>query len=222
MRKTSRVPRLVGPIRVGLANLLQDEILSGRIAPGSRIQQLDLARRLKLSQSAVREALQELEHRGLLRKRGRSWEVTRLSDGELVDHFQVRALLEPFACRLAAFHWTEEATRRLEDCVSRMEEAARLADYAMHWAADVDYHLTIWEVQPNRCLEQLLKTVSLPVFANGLLRHAAIPPESYRRSLRWHLLLLRLLRVRDGIAAERAARRAVREFLALNLKDFGG
>ena len=208
------------PVRVSLANLLQEEILSGRLPPGTRVHQLELSQRLGLSQSAVREALQELELRGLLRKVKRSWMVTRLGPEELVEFFQVRALLEPFAFRLAAHDWNEEATRELQACLERMKAASETSDYSIHWAADVDYHQIVWRVQPNRCLERLLRMVCLPIFANGLLRGRPVPSGSYRRSLRWHALLLRLLRARDGVAAERAARRAVREFLNLNLRDF--
>ncbi|MGC8793729.1 MAG: GntR family transcriptional regulator [Bryobacteraceae bacterium] len=220
MKKISAAATRRPPARLRLAKLLEEEILSGRIKPGTRLQQLVLAQRLKISQSAVREALQELEYRGLLRKVGRSWWVTRLEEDELVEYFQVRALLEPYAYRLAASHWSEEATRRLQSCIERMELAAQMSDYSIHWAADVEFHQTVWDAQPNRCLRQLLRMVCLPIFANGLLRHAQIPASSYRRSLRWHQLLLRMLRTGEGAATERAARRAVREFLHLNLKDF--
>jgi Transcriptional regulators len=219
-----RLPKTLdrsAPIRIGAANLLQEAILSGQVKPGQEIPQLPLAKRLGLSQSSVREALQELEYRGVIRKRGRNWIVTELSEGELAGLYEVRALLEPYACRLAAMLWTDAGTAQLEECMRRMRNAAARRNYRDHWNADIEFHQTIWRVQPNRSLERQLNLVCMPIFAHGVLQHAAIPASSYQRSLRWHALILDLLRQRDAAGVEQAVRRIVRGFHRLNLKDFG-
>ena len=208
------------PIRIGAANLIQGAILEGQVLPGQEIPQLPLAKRLGLSQSSIREALQELEYRGMIQKSGRSWKVTQLSEDEMADLYQVRALLEPHACSLAAAHWNHDAGVKLEDCLKRMAKAARQRNYREHWSADIDFHQTIWRVQPNRFLERQLHMVCMPIFAHGLLHHTTIPESSYRRSIQWHSLIVELLRTRDAARVTRVVSRIVRRFHRLNLEDF--
>jgi len=208
------------PIRIGAANLIQEAILEGQVVPGQEIPQLPLARSMGLSQSSIREALQELEYRGMIRKAGRSWKVTQLSEDEMADLYQVRALLEPHACRLAAAHWNHAAGIELDACLVRMSKAAAQQDYREHWSADIDFHQTIWRVQPNRFLERQLHMVCMPIFAHGVLHHTTILESSYRRSLRWHALIVELLRTRDADRVARVVSRIIRRFHRLNLEDF--
>jgi DNA-binding GntR family transcriptional regulator len=91
------------PVCLQAANMIEEAILCGHILPGEEVPQLTLSKRLGLSQPTIREALQELEHRGLVVKHGRIRTVTNFSEQDLGNIFQVRMLLEPFACRLSAF-----------------------------------------------------------------------------------------------------------------------
>src|SRR5687768_8159377 len=112
------------PARAGAVDVLQQAILDGKLRPDEDVPQLKLAEQLGLSQTTIREALQELEHRGLIVKRGRTRSVISLTYSELADMYQVRGLLEPFACHLAAYHWTDSADREAEDCLALAERAA--------------------------------------------------------------------------------------------------
>jgi len=208
------------PIRISAANLIQATILQGEVLPGEEIPQLPLAKRLGLSQSSVREALQELEYSGIIQKSDRSWKVTQLSTDEMADLYEIRALLEPHACSLAATHWNDAAAIELEDCLRRMVKAAQSSDYREHWSADIAFHHTIWRVQPNRALERQLQMVCMPIFAHGLLNHTTIHESSYRRSIQWHRLIWELLRTRDSVRVGRVVHRIVRRFHRLNLEDF--
>jgi DNA-binding GntR family transcriptional regulator len=208
------------PIRQRAANLVQEAVLRGHLQPGDEISQLTLARELGLSQASLREALQELEHRGLLEKRGRTWLITRLSEDDLSELYQVRALLEPLACRLAACGFTQRLGEQLDQCLARMTEAARAVDYPEHSRSDIEFHQLIWKSQPNRLLEKHLNLLCLPLFAYDLVKRKELVNLDFERSLRQHRLIVDLLRTRDGERTERIVRRLMQTFHRHDVEDF--
>jgi DNA-binding GntR family transcriptional regulator len=208
------------PARLEVADIVQEAILRGQLAPGQEIPQLDLARRLGLSQSAVREALQELEHRGLVVRRGRRREVIRLTEDDLADLYQVRAVLEPLACRLAAYGWNKDFDDRLENCLYAMRRGAADKDYPAHARADAEFHRTIWRHQPNRALERQLEILWMPYFAYDLVERAPNAFLDFERSLRQHRTIITALRTRDGERAEKVVRRLIERFHRQDIADF--
>lgn len=208
------------PIRQRAADLVQDAILRGHLQPGDEVSQLSLAKDLGLSQASLREALQELEHRGLLVKRGRTWHITRLSEDDLSDLYQIRALLEPLACRLAAVCFRQRLGEQLDDCLERMARTGRAGDYPGHSRADMEFHELIWKAQPNRLLEKHLHILCLPLFAYDLVKRTELASVDFERSLRQHRLLIQLLRSRDGDRTERVVRRLILRFHRQDIVDF--
>lgn len=197
------------PSRVAVADLLQAAILHGRILAGEEVPQLPLARELGLSQSSVREGLQELEHRGLIVKNGRRRSVISLSEDDLADLYQLRALLEPLACRLAAQCYRQIVDERLEGCLERMRDAALADDYLKYSEADYEFHYSIWKTQPNRLLEHHLERLCLPLWSYDLRQRRYAHGVNFERSLKQHRLILTALRTRDGSRAERLVKRLI-------------
>lgn len=78
-----------------VADALRDAMLSGELAPGAQLREVELAEQLKVSRGSVREALLRLIDEGLARRDAfRSVEVTQLSASEVHDLFRVRKLIE--------------------------------------------------------------------------------------------------------------------------------
>ena len=91
-----------GILRRRLATHLYDAILRAELRPGERIVEGRLARQLWVAQGSLREALQELEHQGLVTKQGnRGTFVFKLAAEDVEDIYVVRQQLEPLAARLA-------------------------------------------------------------------------------------------------------------------------
>ena len=132
-------------------------IEDGSYRPGTRMVETDLADRLNVSRTPVREALQRLETQGLLTRDGRSLIVASLDHGQMADLYAVRAQLEGLAAALAARHAAPEEVRVLARMV---EEDRALVDDP--WAlsrANKRFHHQIHLAGHNRFLVQQLDLV---------------------------------------------------------------
>lgn len=128
---------------------LLSAIRSGAFAPGDRLRETDVATRLNLSRTPVREALRRLEADGIVEHRPRLGAIIRqLSHSELVELYEMRSVLERTAAEMAAKHAGEaeiEALRALN---------ATLANSAPENAAALnqDFHRGIYRATRNRFL----------------------------------------------------------------------
>ena len=113
------VPRAT--LRSKVVAHLFDAILRRELRPGDRIVEGKLARRLGVSQSTLREALQQLEHQGLVTKHeNRGTFVTQLNAEDIEGIYVVRLALEPLAAFLARQQWTPDHQARLAELLEEM------------------------------------------------------------------------------------------------------
>lgn len=95
---------------------LRDAILNGSLAPGERLRAEALAARFGTSRTPIREALMLLERDGLVKILPRRGAVVSAFDvGDLLDLYEIRALIEPHAAALAAERIDEPSLDRLRD-----------------------------------------------------------------------------------------------------------
>src|SRR3984957_11098500 len=94
-------PRDLLLVKDNLAAYFREEIISGRLAPGQKIVEVTWAKRLQLSQTSVREALNILSAEGFVQKgSGRTAQVTELSDEDITHSYELRAVLEGYSARI--------------------------------------------------------------------------------------------------------------------------
>lgn len=123
---------------------LRDGISSGRLKPGDRLVEADLASQMGISRAPVREALHQLEFEGLVEGRTRRGYVVReLSTAELLEIYDLRALLEPVLAQAAAARAGEEDLAVLRAIVDRMRGAARQGHWAEVINIDREFHAQI-------------------------------------------------------------------------------
>src|SRR5262245_32812822 len=104
---------------------LRDAISDGRIAPGERVREEEVARNLGVSRTPVREALQRLQQRGLLVLGvGRGLIVAHLSQQQVVELYAMREILEGSAARFAATHATAAEIAMLYQLQEQLRAAA--------------------------------------------------------------------------------------------------
>lgn len=186
---------LARQIRTALA----DQILSGKLAPGTRLKDNDVAALFGTSNTPVREALRELAEQGLVEMQPYRGCVVRYMDpSEVEEAYDVRQALEEAAVRRAATRLTGEQLDQLEALVQENAAADAAGDAERGLAASVAFHLLIVEAAGNRTLshifEDLFRRVHLPQRAATV--HLLGEPQP------GHAALLAALRARD---AEHAA-----------------
>jgi DNA-binding GntR family transcriptional regulator len=167
----STIPAHITKAELAL-RFLREQIRSGALRPGERIQVDEIARELGMSQTPVREALRLLQadrlvdyepHRGAI--------ITELDAETLVEIFRLRCLLEPLAVRLAVPKLTGDALANVEQCHSEFmasaasDAAPRVAELnqAWHWAIYeasgsvylMDFIRRLWEAFPWRTVRLL-------------------------------------------------------------------
>lgn len=120
---------------------LRSEIVSGRLPPGARIIEMDVAAAMGTSQGPVREALQRLEREGLVEKRSHSATyVTDVRVDEMYELFSIRSLIESFAIQRTIERITQEQCNQLERLIDAMREAARENDMLTLTEHDLQFH----------------------------------------------------------------------------------
>ena len=140
-----------------LAKLVRDEILGrimrGELAPGSRINEPDVAERLGISRVPVREALRGLESSGLVVARKNSGVFVReLAAEDVSQLYELRAVFDAYAGRRAGE--LAEAPRRalvkvLDSATAGMRKAAKRQDVAGYYAENLRFHWAIVEAAGN-------------------------------------------------------------------------
>ena len=130
--------------------VLLEAIVDGTLAPGQRLTQEDLARRLAVSRQPVLQALRLLKAEGLVVDApGRGLQVAPLDGEGVAAVYQVRAALDVLAARLAAQH-----RARIEPAlIERGRRAARGRDVRAMIDADVAFHRAIYAASRNPLIE---------------------------------------------------------------------
>ena len=137
--------------------LILEAIDSGLYRPGDRLVESELAERLGVSRTPVREALQRLETQSLLARDGRSLIVASLDHNQMAELYVVRAELEGLAAKLAAKHASTEEKRVLQEMVD--EDREILGDPSKLARANRRFHKQIHLASHNRYLVQQLDLV---------------------------------------------------------------
>jgi len=130
--------------------VLLEAIVDGTLAPGQRLTQEDLARRLAVSRQPVLQALRLLKAQGMVVDApGRGLQVAPLDGEGVAAVYQVRAALDVLAARLAAQH-----RARIEPAlIERGRRAARGRDVRAMIDADVAFHRAIYVASRNPLIE---------------------------------------------------------------------
>ena len=138
---------------------LQDAIVRGELAPGSKITEPGLSKVYGISRGPLREAMRRLEaHRLIERVPHVGARVVKLSMKELLELFDLREALESMAARLAAEHMTPEEIAGLRDVLALHERQADLKSGEAYYQreGDLDFHYRIVLGSHNHMLMNLL------------------------------------------------------------------
>jgi len=202
------------------ADLIRDAIADGRLEPGQRLKEEELARELGISRTPVREALLVLQTEGLLEGAPNRGATVRTYEAEdLDDLYQLRAVLEGFAARLAAARISVEDVGRLRESCERFVALRAEADVAELVRENVLFHDLILEAAGSERLTQMVRTViQLPLVYRSYYWYS---PEQKLISEHYHRQLTSALAGRDAERAEIVMKEHVleaRDFLIAQLR----
>ncbi len=203
------------------------EISAGQLQPEQRLPpQREIARRLGVSNSSVREALQSLQTMGVIEIRhgvgafvldrltsapcsSPSPDMSRSPPRRIEEVMEARCVIETAVIRLAAVHASEEDIQKLGDHLAEMTRALSQNDGRRYSECDMRFHLQLAESARNVFLLHFMHTLAasvralfdvLPYSSAGLLRHRHI---------------LDAVRRRDPVAAAHNAASLMRHTISL-------
>jgi DNA-binding GntR family transcriptional regulator len=210
----------------GVLERLRALILTGEYGPDERLIEEQLAERLGVSRTPVRQALTMLEAEGLVEiAPNRGAAVCSFSIEDVWDIYDLRAVLEGHAARRAAGRIEMPELERLRELTGGMEGlAGRFVDHEEEIRALValnqEFHGTIVEASRNRRLERLInRTVEIPLMFKAFFWYT---PHERTISNHYHRQILEALKKGDAYRAEIIMREHVyegRDFVIGALKE---
>jgi len=190
-------------LRDEITQTLRAAVISGELRPGVVYSAPSLAAQFGVSATPVREAMLDLAKEGLIDVvRNKGFRVTELSEKDLDDLCQLRALIEvPTVRRIGEAGADPEAIGWLRGLAAGIEDAAQRHDLIAHVTADMQFHLGLLALAGNPHLVETVRSLrarSRIYGLRGLAERDELVPSS-----REHAELLDLIVAGDAAAAER-------------------
>lgn len=189
-----------------IADNIADAIISGVYPPGTWLAEQELAGLFEVSRGPVRDALRILEQEGLIRiypRRGT--QVTRLSQNEVDEIFQIRAALMGLAAQLASVHASDLSREKLNQSITRIEGLATRADGHEFVGYASEVSMLVGQLSGSQRLHRLLLSMSRQTLA---LTRMALEDESNRVKWgrNWRALARAMIKADPEAAASSAHR----------------
>ncbi|MBV7505449.1 GntR family transcriptional regulator [Bacillus sp. sid0103] len=187
-------------IREHAYNYLKEMILEGELKAGDRLIERELAGKLGISRTPIREALFRLESQGFVKTVPRKGVVvSNISENEVIEVFTILASLEVLAVKLAAGRMDKETQLELDQ---KIEELMELKDQA-------EENFNFEHIQMNRLINKASKSPKLFEILSGLIDYIHMAanmgyetPGRREESLKEHIDIMKALRDKEAEMAE--------------------
>ena len=198
-----------------LADNLRDDLMSaiidGEIPQGTKISEMELAKRYGVSRGPLREAIRSLEGLRLVERRPHAGvRVISLNCEELREIYTIREALEGMAARLAATEMSDEEIAALGELLELHETQVRESEGQSYFRqhGDLDFHLQILKGSHNR---RLYKVMGEELYQLILMyrRHSSQRPYRASHALDEHKQICKAIEARDPELAELLMRRHI-------------
>ena len=204
MKAIAVQPKLVEQVHDAIVS----EIAAGKLKPGERIIQEQIAQTLGVSRQPVQQALLLLRNKGVLRDApGRGLLVAPLDLDQVRNLYDIRAVMEGLAFRSAAERNAERARRLGPALIKRGRDAVAGGSVEQMIAADLKFHDLVYELSENPMIAPTMAAqwgYTQRVMGEVLMRDE-LPRDIWDQ----HEALLQALMAGDGDTAERLARQHI-------------
>ena len=191
------------PLRDVVFNTLREAILKGDLKPGERLMELQLASKLGVSRTPIREAIRMLEQEGLavtMPRRGA--EVAKMTLKDMDDVVDICHELDEQAVRLACGKISEEQLGQLVEVKEEFEASTKSKDVKKIAEADVRFHDIIYEATGNPKLVTLLNNLREQVYRYRV--EYVKDPLNYPTLIAEHEAIVDAVKARDAKRAVQA------------------
>jgi DNA-binding GntR family transcriptional regulator len=190
----------VSSLAQGAYERVRTAVAQGELEPGEPVLEVELAVRLRMSRTPVREALLRLELEGYVERDDQSRLVVHpLTRREVAETFMVRQMLEAHAIGLAASRISDEELARLDELVDADRRALGRRRVDVLASLNDEFHNVILVASRNRTLTDLVRNLRGRIY--GLNAFVVGSPEDQRRFVEEHATMVQLLREGDDEAA---------------------
>ncbi len=209
------------PLRDVVFNTLREAILKGELKPGERLMEIQLAEKLGVSRTPIREAIRKLELEGLVIMIPRKGaEVAKISEKSLRNVLEVRCSLEELAAELACQRMSDEQFDEMEEAEETFKESVARGDIIEIAENDEHFHDLMYEGTDNDRLVSILNNLREQMYRYRL---EYIKDEGKRQVLiAEHEAILKALKGRKVDEAKEAVRTHIENqelTISQNLKD---
>jgi DNA-binding GntR family transcriptional regulator len=180
----------------GVLAALQEDIVLGRLAPGARLVEEDLADRLNTKRHVLRQAFVELERFGLIeRKRNRGASVRQLTLEDVSQIYAVREILERAAASQIPLPLRGAAYDRIGAAQRRHDDAVEAGDAKAVFRANFEFHTALFAACGNPYLAAAIDDFRKKTHV--VWSYAIVKPEYFRNAQREHKAMLKAIRDAD-------------------------
>ncbi len=196
---------------------IQDDILNGKYKPGDSLVESKLSKELGVSRTPVREALKQLELKGLVESTPNKGTIVRgISNQDIYDIYTIRMKIEGLAARWAAEKITDDELAELKEAVELEEFFTMKNDISQLCKFDNSFHHIIFKASKSR---PLIHTLSNFHYYLQRARSTSLStPGRARKALEEHRAILQAIMDRDPERAEKLTEEHVRNAMDNLLK----
>lgn len=197
--------------------VLREAIVTSVLKPGTRLRADELAKKLGVSKTPVREALRKLQAEDLVTMQpGNALTVKSISEEQLFEIYYTREALEGMAARLAAENAGQIELAKLRAIHDEMKAPGAAANLKQFRHLSGEFHLAVFRAARNDTLYRLLKHLQEQIRQFG--GTTLTQPGRAKELIAYAKTLLAAIERRDGDAAEKIARENRRRTLELRVK----
>ncbi|MGL4667160.1 MAG: GntR family transcriptional regulator [Saezia sp.] len=186
------------PARERSASVLRTAILTKEVPEGTIIKLEEIASKLEVSHTPVREALQILAREGLIKlSPNKGAKILAITPQVIHEHYETRRVLECAA--IATVCLNNADTTEIEMAFKQSEEALKAQAYSNYANFNQAFHMAIWSAANNTKMKAILSELS-----NGLSMGKNITEKQYAHiSIKEHALILEAILTKDAALAEK-------------------
>ncbi|MFQ5441725.1 MAG: GntR family transcriptional regulator [Thermodesulfobacteriota bacterium] len=192
-------------LRERIVEFIKDAVISGRLKPGERVPEQEIAENFGISRTPIREAFRQLESEGFITVVPRKGAVVSpITDKDVREFYAIKSLLEGYAACMACAKFTQRDIARLETLNTGMAICAEKNDFKAFFRLDNQFHETFLRACGNEKLSSLVHNL-VQQFERFRVTALSLPGRM-KESVTQHEEIVNAFKNGDGEVVERLVR----------------